>query len=105
MFSRALTFNSTLGALTSVTGPALAGALIALSGVELAYAVNAVLVTIALVAVLPMRVASLPRTIGGLRLQAIREGIAFVRHSPVVLGAMATIVIVGRRRMTGLQVA
>src|SRR3954451_21034334 len=40
LFSRAMTLNSTLQSLSAVTGPALAGALIALQGLGLSYAVH-----------------------------------------------------------------
>jgi MFS family permease len=89
MFSRALTVTSTLGSLSAVTGPALGGALIALSGVELAYIVQGLLVVTGLVAMLPLHVSWTPTGMSFVTmLHTIREGIEYVRHHPVLLGAM-----------------
>lgn len=89
LFTRAITANSTLQSLASVTGAALGGALIAWGGVGFAYAVHGALVALALGAVVPLRVPAPVRTArGGVHLAAIREGIAFVWQRPVLLGAM-----------------
>jgi MFS family permease len=87
LFVRALTVNSALNSVSSVTGPALTGLLVALDGVGLAYAVHAGLVAIAALMLLPVHV---PPTRGLTRLElgAIREGLAFVWRRPVLLGAM-----------------
>ncbi len=92
LFSRAMTFNSTLQSLSAVTGPAIGGALIALQGVGLGYAANLVLVLVSMVVLLPVRTprsssSSVPSR-GGVRLDAIREGLRFLKNQPVVLGAM-----------------
>jgi len=88
LFTRAITVNSTLQSLASVTGAALGGVLIGWQGVGFAYAVHGALVLVALAAVVPIRLPD--RAVGarGLRLGAIREGIAFVWQRPVLLGAM-----------------
>jgi transmembrane secretion effector len=90
LFSRAMTFNSTLQSLSAVTGPALAGGLIALRGVGLGYAAHLCLVLIAILALVPVRVPRVSRSPSrtGLRVDAIREGLAYLRRQPVVLGAM-----------------
>jgi MFS family permease len=92
LFSRAMTFNSTLQSLCAVTGPAVGGALIALQGVGLGYAAHLLLVLISMVVLFPVRTpsssSSLPRSRGGVSLDAIREGLRFLRNQPVVLGAM-----------------
>ena len=88
-FPRAVTFASTAAALAFATGPALGGLLIAASGVEAAYAAYAVLVAgnlLGLAFVRPLRTISERRAPSW---QAVREGLAFVRQSPVVLGCMA----------------
>jgi MFS family permease len=88
-FPRAVTFSSTAAALAFATGPALGGVLIAASGVEAAYAAYAVLVAgnlVGLAFVRPLRTISDRRAPSW---QAVREGLAFVRQSPVVLGCMA----------------
>ena len=90
LFSRAMMFNSTLQSLSAVTGPAVGGALIALQGLGLAYAVHLALVVTSILVLAPIRmplaIKSSPRA--GLRMDAIREGFGYLRHHPVVLGAM-----------------
>jgi MFS family permease len=88
VFPRAVTFASTASALAFATGPALGGLLIASSGVEAAYAAYAVLVAgnlLGLAFVRPLRALDERRSPSW---QAVREGLAFVRRSPVVLGCM-----------------
>lgn len=88
VFPRAVTFSSTAQALAFATGPALGGAAIAWGGVELAYAVYAVLVAANLVGLGFVRAV---RDSGERRApswRAVREGIAFVRRSPVIWGCM-----------------
>jgi MFS family permease len=88
-FPRAVTLASTGTALAFATGPALAGVLIAVWGVEAAYAVYGVLVAanwVGLGFVRPVRELAERRAPSW---QAVREGLAFVRRSPVVLGCMA----------------
>lgn len=88
-FPRAVVFSSTAMALAFTTGPALGGLLIAGFGVEGAYVGYAVLVALNLLGLGFVRPV---RELGERRapsLQAVREGLAFVRQSPVVLGCMA----------------
>ncbi len=88
LFTRAITVNSTLQSLASVTGAALGGVLIGWQGVGFAYVVHGALVLVALAAVVPIRLPNHAVGARGLRLGAIREGIAFVWQRPVLLGAM-----------------
>jgi MFS family permease len=89
LFSRAMTLNSTLQSLCSVTGPAVAGALIAWQGIELAYAAHFCLVAASMLALLPVRVSRSSRASrAGLNLGAVREGFAYLRSRPALLGAM-----------------
>ena len=88
-FPRAVTLASTAAALAFATGPALGGILIAAAGIEAAYAAYGVLVAgnlIGLAFVRPQREIHERRAPSW---QAVREGLAFVRQSPVVLGCMA----------------
>jgi MFS family permease len=87
LFPRAVTVNSAATSLTSVSGPAIAGVLIALGGVGAAYAAHALLVAMAMLALLPLRV---PPQRGAVRIgsSAIRAGLAFVWQRPILLGAM-----------------
>jgi MFS family permease len=87
LFSRALTFNSALSSVTSVTGPALGGVLIAVGGVGHAYAVHAVLIGVAMLTLVPLHVPVI-KGAGRIQIAAIREGLAFVWNRPVLLSAM-----------------
>ena len=90
LFSRAMTFNSTLQSLSAVTGPAIAGGLIAWQGISLSYAAHLCLVLVGIIALVPVRISAGARTSsrGGVRIDAIREGLGYLRRQPVVLGAM-----------------
>jgi MFS family permease len=88
-FPRAVVFASTGMALALASGPALGGVLIGFAGVESAYAAYAVLVALNLLGlsfVRPVREPAERRAPGW---QAVREGLAFLRRSPVVLACMA----------------
>lgn len=84
----ALTLNILAGQVAAVSGPALGGLLIAGVGLEAAYALDAVSFLVVAGAVLRLRtpgVVDAPR-MGGLA--AAREGLRFLRGSPVLLGVM-----------------
>jgi MFS family permease len=87
LFIRALTVNSASSSLTSVTGPAVAGVLIAVGGVGAAYFGHLALVAIAILSLIPLRLKS-RRGGGRLEWAALRQGLSFVRARPVLLGAM-----------------
>ena len=79
---------STNSALALATGPAACGLVIADFGVGAAYAVVALLGCVSLAALVRLRVPSSPRAVRTLDWSAIREGLSFLRHNPVVLGCM-----------------
>ena len=87
LFPRALTVNSASSSLTSVSGPALGGILIAVGGIGAAYAGHLLLVAIAALSLVPLQV---PRGHSGGRLErrAIRDGLTYVFQRPILLGAM-----------------
>jgi MFS family permease len=88
IFPQAVTAAATVGQFAFVTGPIVAGLLIARSGVASAYLVYGALIALA-AAVLFLthpRYASTAR--GRITIDAVREGIAFLRHNQVALGAM-----------------
>jgi len=88
-FPRAVTYATTVQQLGFVTGPAMGGVLLAWRGVEAAYALYAVLVTLNLIGIGFLRPV---RDTGERRApswNAVREGIAYVRARPVVWGCMA----------------
>jgi len=87
-FPRAVTIAATNQALAFATGPAACGWVIAAADVGTVYAVDAALVATSLLALAFLRSSGTPvarRTPG---LQAVREGLAFVRGHEVVLGCM-----------------
>jgi MFS family permease len=89
LFVRALTVNSAVNSVSSVSGPALTGVLIASGGVGLAYAGHAGLVLVALLSLVPLHIpARKGREPRAADLAAVREGLSFVAHRPVLLGAM-----------------
>ena len=89
LFSRAIMLNSVSQSFSMATGPALGGLLIWWGGVQLAYAAHVVLLVVSIAAMLTLRVPTRePGTGRGVTVEAIREGIVYVFHRPVVLGAM-----------------
>lgn len=87
-FPRVVTVAATNQALAFVSGPAIGGFVIAAAGIGAAYAAHVLLVAGSLAAMALLRA---PRAAGPRRnidLAAIREGLAFVRSQPVVLGCM-----------------
>ena len=88
-FAAAVPIYSTVQAFAFMSGPALGGVTIGADGVEAAYAGAGVLSLVAVVGLGRLR----PRAQEGERravsLRAIREGVAYVRSQPVILGCMA----------------
>lgn len=87
-FPRAVTIVSTAQALAFATGPALAGLVIAGSGIAAAYGVYLTLLVVAFAGVVSLRAGGRSHGGSALSLRAIGEGIAFVWREPVVLGCM-----------------
>ena len=87
-FAAAVPIHSTVQAFAFMTGPALSGVVIAAAGVAGAYAGAAALSLAAIAGLARIR----PRAPDGERrhvsLRAIREGVAYVRSQPVLLGCM-----------------
>lgn len=89
VFPRVVPFATTIQALAFVTGPAVAGLVIGAAGIAVAYAVYAALLALSATLLLAVRPLRAPTPSGrGVSLEAIREGLAFVRARPVVLGCM-----------------
>ena len=87
-FHNSIIVSGTFQQFAFVTGPAVAGGLIALSGAELAYSVMAGLLAASIFALFFVH----PRKGDGQRravsISAVKEGISFVRRRQVILGAM-----------------
>ena len=88
VFPRAVTIASTNQALAFTSGPAVGGLLIAAAGIGAVYAAYAVLICGSLAALAFVRATRPEGPRGAPSLRAIREGLAFVRRRPVVLGCM-----------------
>jgi MFS family permease len=86
--SRAVPIHSAIATAAFMTGPAICGFLIALGGPALAYACDALLVTLSILALttLPTAVGEVEE--GALSWRKVLEGLRFVRNNPVVLGCM-----------------
>lgn len=87
-FPRAVTIAATNQALAFATGPAVAGGLIALGGIGAAYVAYAVLLAGSLAGLGFLRPERAEAGTRAITLEAIRDGLRFVRQSPVVLGCM-----------------
>ncbi len=87
-FPRAITIASTAQSLGFVTGPALAGAVIAARGLDASYAIHVALIAVSVVLLAGVRARA--RRVEGraVSLAAIREGVQFVWQRQVLLGAM-----------------
>ena len=88
LLSRAIAWNSLAGQFASIFGPALAGALIAVSPAA-AFGVPFVLYAMALVSITQLRGVTRPVSQGGSRLAMMREGLAYVWTNKVVFGAIS----------------
>jgi MFS family permease len=88
-FPRAVTIGSTNQALAFMTGPALAGLVIATAGIEATYGVYSVLVLVSLAALRRVRVRHAPQgPRRAMSIAAVKEGLRFVRSRQVLLGCM-----------------
>jgi MFS family permease len=88
VFPRAVTIAATNQALAFATGPALAGVLIAARGAPAVYAAYAALLGGSIAGLAFLRPIRRQQTTTAFGLRAVREGLAFVRRRPVVLGCM-----------------
>ncbi|RJP31186.1 MAG: MFS transporter [Phycisphaerales bacterium] len=87
-FTNAITVNSTVQSLSFVTGPTVAGLLIGWNGEGAAYLASAGCTLVAVVSMLFVRGVAPPTVHGRVTWEMVREGVSFVRHRPVLLGAM-----------------
>jgi len=88
LFPRAVTVAATNQALAFASGPAVAGLLIAGHGVDVVYVVYAALLVVSLVGLAFVRPAPRSLPSRAVTLAGVREGLAFVWRTPVVLGCM-----------------
>lgn len=88
VFPQAVAIGSTNQALAFVTGPTLCGQVIAHAGIASVYGLYVGLVGVSLATLLFMRSRPLQASGRVVSLQAIREGLRFVRRHQVILGCM-----------------
>jgi MFS family permease len=89
VLANSLTWRSTTWQAAAVGGPALGGVLYAFAGAPFAYALDTALMLIAVVAFVRVRHVPRPRLPAAVSVgRSLLEGIAYVRHQPVLLGAM-----------------
>jgi MFS family permease len=89
IFPTAVTVNSALVQLSIAVGPAVAGLMIAASGVGSAYAIYVLLVVGSTVALVFLKVQQKAGERRAVSLAAVKEGVKFVWKNPVLLGAMS----------------
>lgn len=88
-FRPALVMNQTVSAIGSVTGPAIAGVLIAWQGAGAAYGAYAALLALSISALLLVHVTEeVTYSRRGVSLKAMLEGLTYVWHQRLLLGAM-----------------
>jgi MFS family permease len=92
----AVALNSTIASVARLIGPALAGLMIAVTGIASCFHANAVsyvVVTIALASIVPSRLT--PRPIGTRAAGSVRAAVAYVRHRPDVRRPLVVMAVVG----------
>ena len=88
-FGNAVTVNNIFQKLGSVSGPALAGVIIAVLGITTAYGVYCAAMLVSVVPLLVLRYKRAESKRQPISLQAMKEGIFFVKGNQVLLGAMS----------------
>lgn len=89
IFPTAVTVNSALVQLSIAVGPAVAGLMIAASGVGSAYAIYVFLIIGSATALVFLKVPQKPGERRAVSLAAVKEGVKFVWKNQVLLGAMS----------------
>jgi MFS family permease len=87
--SNAIALNSSIFNAGRLVGPAVAGLLVAAFGTALCFGINAVSFLAVIAGLLLMRITPLRAAPGGSGLDKLREGLSFVRATPVVLLTVA----------------
>ena len=87
-FANAIVVSSTIQSLGFVSGPALGGLMIASAGVDGAYLVHMILIGISIAALSVLKLRPPEGERRKVSLEGIKEGVRFVWHRQVLLGAM-----------------
>ena len=88
LFPAAVATYSAIQMVAFMTGPVLMGFAVAVGGIALPYAMQAGFTLISIVTMTRVHPQRATRREVGVSWESIREGLAFVRHQPVVLGCM-----------------
>jgi len=89
LLRRAIAWNSLSFQLGSISGPALAGLIVGRWSSAHAYGVALALYLVAILGLLSIRRPTRPEPQPGSRLQAVREGLAYLKRERIVLGAIS----------------
>jgi MFS family permease len=89
LLRRAIAWNGLVFQIASISGPALAGVLVARSSSALAYVVSLGLYLLAVIGLMVIRAPSAPPTQASSRMTLAKEGLAYIWKSKVVLGAIS----------------
>ncbi|HYD55250.1 MAG TPA: MFS transporter [Gemmatimonadaceae bacterium] len=89
-YTNAVAWRSSTWQAAAVGGPALGGLLYGFTSADVAYLAVVALMVVGVAAFMVMRYQPLPRTPhAGSVLESLASGVRFVRHQPVILGAMS----------------
>jgi MFS family permease len=91
----AIALNAALFNTGRILGPAIAGACLALFGPAVCFGINAVSYLAVIAGLLMMRVAPLTHLVTGSPMERLREGLAYVRHTPDILRPIILVGCVG----------
>ena len=84
----AVALNATIGQTSQIIGPALAGVTIAVVGLELSYLISGVLHIAAMLAIVGIRMASVPPQTDDSPWQSFIQGMVLVRSRPVIISLL-----------------
>lgn len=85
----AMSMNVLSMQVATVAGPALGGILIAAVGADLVYLIDAMTFVVVIVAIAMMRIRPAAGGVTSRTFESIKEGFAFLRQSPILLGVMS----------------
>ena len=85
----AVALNSTITQTSQITGPAFAGLAIGLAGLGPVYVCNGIFYLLAMVAIMAVKVPTMPKESVDSPWRSFREGLTFVRSKPVILSLLS----------------
>src|SRR3954462_11898058 len=85
----AVALNSTITQTSQITGPAFAGLAIGLAGLGPVYICNGIFYLLAMVAIMAVKVPTMPKESVDSPWRSFREGLTFVRSKPVIISLLS----------------